>query len=100
MDREALWMDKLMVNGNDFLQEITGANVSEPVALWPARGTTEFRLGYGIFPLNHGSREGCGPYWVEFDRIFANGAPVDVVYFEDNGDLTIPALNVTLQKAK
>lgn len=93
--------------GTDILQAIAA---SEPAALWPARGATEFwcvirdfggsfliliRLGYITPSLNHGSKEGCQPYWVGLDRAFANGAPIDVVYFEGNCDLMVLALNVT-----
>lgn len=116
MDREALWVEKLTVNGSDILKAVADPYEVEPVSLWPTGDITEFRcvlfspslvfffsprhrLAYGRPWLNNEPRVGCEPYWVTFDAVFANDAPLDLVYFEDNGDLTIPAFNVSLPRA-
>jgi hypothetical protein len=43
MNREALWVETLVVNGTDFLQTIADDYEVEPVALWPTSGDAEFR---------------------------------------------------------
>lgn len=115
---ETLWVDMLVVNGSNILENFFGEYGAEvePVALWPTVTAGEFRcvitvcavflctygtihsLAFGRPNINHAPHAGCEPYWITIDGAFANGAPLDLLYFEENGDLVVPAFNISLSK--
>jgi len=94
----ALWTDKVVVNGTDLMKNLFGGYKVQPVALWPTGPKAEFRFALGRPPMNNAPHSGCEPYWVSIDAIYANGAPLDLIHFEDNGNLTIPSLSITLPR--
>jgi len=103
----ALWVRKLVVKGTNILaivQDKTPDRV-EPMALW-STGTKrvgEFRIGFGRPALNGQPLAGCEPYWVSIDTAHANGAPIDLLYFEQDEQagrqvLKVPSVGVTLRR--
>ncbi|KAF8523515.1 beta-lactamase/transpeptidase-like protein [Hysterangium stoloniferum] len=104
--RGSLWLERLILQGVDFLALIQSRNPGKgkPVALWSTYRTGEFRYviayAYGR-PQN--THTGCLLSWVTFDGIYANGAPIDMLYFKEDSEtgenvLHIPSLSTMLKR--
>jgi hypothetical protein len=61
------------------------------------------RVAVGRGELNSDPSMGCLPYWASFDGVNSHGAPVDLVYFSEQGNellLHFPSANVIMQRRK
>ncbi|EIN12787.1 beta-lactamase/transpeptidase-like protein [Punctularia strigosozonata HHB-11173 SS5] len=92
-----LWVENLVVNGTDILalfQDVPSGKARR-APLWPTGREGEFRVSLIVPPPG----SDCLMYWVRLDMANANGAPVDLIYFEDD-TLKYPSANLTLRRTQ
>jgi hypothetical protein len=101
-----LFLNKLVVDGVDVLKSIRDAigtgepHQTLPVPLWSTGRLHEFRLAPGLAPKDgRGDMSSCMSYWVtiEYPGVFARGASIGLVYWED-GELVYPSGGVRLKR--
>ena len=113
-----LSITKWKVNGHDFLQ-LSQSGVLDRVSLWSTGRLDEFRcvsimfsafsadalsvhrIANGIASVNTDALMGCFPYWATFDSSASKHVPIDLLYFDGEGDqllMKFPAANATLHR--
>lgn len=101
-----LFLTKLIVGSVDVLKllnerraRIPSTNVPvRPVALWSTGRLGEFKLALGRESLDQQAFSACLVYYATIDfGVFANGASIDLIYWED-GQLVYPSAGARFSK--
>ncbi|KAH6906088.1 beta-lactamase class C binding protein-like protein [Coprinopsis sp. MPI-PUGE-AT-0042] len=102
-----LFLASLNVGGVDILKllnerraRIKSSNApARAVPLWSTGRLDEFKMAFGRESVDASALEACLLYWATVDfGVYANGAPLDLVYWED-GELVYPSAGVRLKRA-
>ncbi|CCA69463.1 hypothetical protein PIIN_03363 [Serendipita indica DSM 11827] len=96
-----LSITKWTTAGVDFFSKYKAA-WADRISMWSTGRLDEFRISFGYISQPSGNMEGCFVYWATRAPILSHHAPVDLLYWEEQGDqrvLVVPSSNVKLTRA-
>ncbi|EPQ55044.1 beta-lactamase/transpeptidase-like protein [Gloeophyllum trabeum ATCC 11539] len=98
----SLWVDRMVLSGEDVLKLVQGTDEAEPVGLWSTGRSDQFRLAFGESWRNDERGYHCLAYFFGMELGYARGAAINEISFAGEGGartLYVPSVDVKLRRA-